>query len=215
MNVLLLMAHADDESLGAGGTIQRLLATGHEVQLLIMSNGLVKRNGLVHDNRAALARACTLLGLSSYAFLELEDQRFEQYPLSELADKVNHVLVDQPELIITHAPSDLNQDHRIAYEVACIIGRPRDQAVGLIACEIPCVTTWHGYVFQPHLYVDITVELDVKVMAFGCYENETKRFPDPYSAEGLRTLAHMRGMESGYAAAEAFQIIRWYPHLAF
>ncbi len=212
MKVLLLLAHADDESLGAGGTIQQLLAQGHQVQLIIASDGVVDMRDQATDNRAPLARACGILGIPNWATLGLPDQRFEQIAVSEIARKTAKAIHRPPDLIITHSHRDLNQDHRIISEVAKIIGRPRNRAVSILTCEIPCVGLWNGEPFQPNFYVPLSEDqLKRKIEAFGCYSEENKTFPDPYSAEGLKTLARQRGMESGSDAAEAFEIIRWYP----
>lgn len=39
MNVLVAVAHPDDEGLGAGGTIARLVKAGYIVDCLILSGG--------------------------------------------------------------------------------------------------------------------------------------------------------------------------------
>lgn len=209
MQVLLLLAHADDETLGAGGTVQKLIAKGHSVQLLIVSDGIVGMREDNSDNRDALGRACELLGINDVSCLNFKDQQFEQYPIAEIANAVSKKMVS-PNLIITHAGTDLNQDHRIVHEVAKIVGRPRRRQISILGCEIPFVSAWNHQAFLPQFFVDITEQLDRKIEAFSCYSNEVRTFPDPYSSEGLRTLAKFRGMESGYLAAEAFQVIRWF-----
>ncbi|MEO0468835.1 MAG: PIG-L deacetylase family protein [Bacteroidota bacterium] len=212
MQVLLLLAHADDETLGAGGTVQKLIAKGHSVQLIIVSDGVVALRDGAPNNRSALMAACKLLGIGDVQCLDFADQRFETYPIAEIANRVSQS-IQQPDLIITHSAKDLNQDHRIVSEVARIIGRPRHRQIGLLACEIPCVAQWNQQPFAPQLYIDITEQLEKKIRAFECYQNEVRRFPDPYSAEGLRTIARFRGIESGYEAAEAFEVVRWFEGL--
>ena len=209
MQVLLLLAHADDESLGAGGFVQKLLAQGHKVQLLIVSDGVVAMRNDDSDNRFALRKACTLLGITDWQCLDFPDQRFDTFPIAEIANRASS-LVKAPDLIITHAETDLNRDHRIVAEVARIIGRPRGRAVSILACEIPSVSRWNGQEFAPNFYVSLTeAQLARKIQAFGVYQNEVRTFPDPYSAEGLRNLARFRGQESGSMAAEAFRVVRW------
>ncbi|MEM9986541.1 MAG: PIG-L deacetylase family protein [Bacteroidota bacterium] len=212
MQVLILLAHADDETLGAGGTIQQLIQQGHQVQLLIASEGLVKLREEAADNRASLAKACELLGLSEWDTLGLPDQQFEGVPVADICRLLPSRLTFEPDLIISHSQKDLNRDHRIIAEVAHIVGRPRAKPVSLLACEIPSVSIWHGYPFHPTFYVGLTsAQLDKKLEAFAAYKHEIRPFPDPYSLEGLRILAQNRGMESGLEAAEAFELIRWYP----
>jgi len=44
MRVLTVAAHPDDETLGAGGTMALLAAQGHEVHVLILSDGVTSRH---------------------------------------------------------------------------------------------------------------------------------------------------------------------------
>lgn len=211
MQILLLLAHADDESLGAGGAIQKWLAEGHQIQLLIVSDGIVGMRQGAADNRAPLQEACQLLGIRDVQTLDFPDQQFELQTVAAIANKASHAIHTPPDLIVTHSAKDLNQDHRITAEVAKIIGRPRGRQVSILGCEIPSVATWNGQPFAPQLYVSLTeVQLQKKIEAFACYQNETRTFPDPYSAKGLEVMARFRGQESGNQAAEAFEVIRWY-----
>lgn len=209
MNILLLFAHADDESLGAGGLIPKLIANGHKLQLRVVSDGIVNMRKDTPDNRQGLKNACNILGIKDVKCLNFNDQQFEMYPMAKIANAVTNS-IHIPQLIITHSAADLNQDHQIVHQVAKIIGRPRNQQVGILGAEIPCVATWNSKGFHPQLYVDIQAQLATKMEAFNCYKNELRQFPDPYSKEGLRTLARFRGMEAGYEAAEAFEIVRWF-----
>ena len=196
MNVTLLLAHADDETLGAGGTVQKLLARGHAVRLVVVSDGVVAMRGAGNDNRAALAQACAMLGIGDYTCLGFRDQQFDQYPVAEIANRAAAAL-GEPDLIITHTDTDLNRDHRIVNEVAKILGRPRKRPVSILGCEIPCVSAWNGEAFRPQLYVDISAQLEPKIAAFSCYANEVKTFPDAYSPEGLRAMGQFRAGEAG------------------
>ncbi len=212
MQVLILLAHADDETLGTGGTIQQLIQQGHQVQLAIASEGIVKLRDEASDNRASLAKACQQLGISNWVTLGLPDQQFERIPVADICRLAQPKLSIDPDLIISHSQKDLNRDHRIIAEVAHILGRPRTKPISLLACEIPSVTIWHGNPFHPQFYVGLTTtQLEKKLEAFAAYKHEIRAFPDPYSLKGLRILAQNRGMESGFEAAEAFEVIRWYP----
>lgn len=213
MNYLILLAHADDETLGCGGTVPYLLAKGHHVQLLIASDGIVRMRDKEDDNRAHLHKACEILGIHHVDCLNLPDQKFEQVPQSEIVNLTQKYLSEPPDVIITHSASDLNLDHRIIHQVAKIVGRPRSRQVGILGCEIPASSQWNEKSFKPDFYVNIEAYIDQKLNAFEVYTSEKKEFPDPFSLEGLQILAQFRGMESGNKLAEAFEVIRWYPGL--
>jgi N-acetylglucosamine malate deacetylase 1 len=209
MEALVLVAHADDETLGAGGTMQKLAKRGWNVNVVILSNGLAEARGKGDDNRSGAIAACEHLGVKEPRLLGFADQRFEQVPLADLANSVSS-LGFQPDLIITHSETDLNLDHKITCQVAKIVGRPKNKAISIVACEIPNTSFWNGHAFPANFYVDITREIDVKIEAFAEYENELKPFPHPWSERGLRLLAEYHGMQCGFAYAEAFSIIRAY-----
>ena len=42
-NVLVIVAHADDETLGCGGTIQKLKKLGYQVYVMIFTDGVSSR----------------------------------------------------------------------------------------------------------------------------------------------------------------------------
>lgn len=215
MKVLILLAHADDESLGAGGTIPWLLKRGHQVQLIVASEGIVKMRKHADDNRSALRKACEILGISDLTTLGFPDQGFDVIPQAEIANAVFEQLDGLPDLIITHSSQDLNLDHGIIHQVAKIVGRPRQKPIGILGCEIPASATWNGKGFPAQFYVDIEPFLEKKLAAFGEYVNENRDFPDPFSLEGLQILAKFRGMEAGMKAAEAFEVVRMNGNLFF
>lgn len=208
-SALVLVAHADDETLGCGGTIQKLLRTGWSVEVVIMSESVVRARGTVEDNRASAVRACAILGVGEPRFMGFADQEFDAVPMAELAGSVG-ALGLTPDLILTHATTDLNKDHVLTAEVARIVGRPRSKPVSILACEIPSTTFWNGAVFDANYYVDITETLENKIRAFEQYDNEIRPYPHPWSREGLELLAKYHGMQCGMGRAEAFQVVRGY-----
>lgn len=209
MEALILVSHADDETLGAGGTIQKLIKRGWKVQVAILSSGCLDTRGSLQDNRPGAIAACKMLGVDEPKLLGFPDQKFDTIPIADLA---NAVLGQgyQPDLIITHTETDLNFDHRLTSQVAKIVGRPKKKPVSILGCEVPNTSFWNGKPFPANFYVDITEEIDVKIEAFALYENEVQPYPHPWSKKGLRLLAEYHGMQCGFPFAEAFSIIRAY-----
>lgn len=215
MNVTLLIAHADDETLGAGGLIPKLIAGGHKLQVVLASDGHIQARSEGIRNMDAFNTACKLFGIHDIQYLRLEDQYFDKYPVAEISNNAMKC-ADAPDLIITHTDSDLNRDHRIINEVAKIIGRPKTKPVSILGMEIGNTSRWNGRSFNPQLYVDITDTIGLKQQAFALYENEIRAFPYPYSDKGIEVLAQFRGMESGCEYAEAYEVIRMHnQHIQF
>jgi len=209
MEALVLVAHADDETLGAGGTIQKVVKRVWKVNVVILSNGLLEVRGKGEDNRFGAIAACEVLGVGEPKLLGFADQQFDQVPMAELANSVFSLGLE-PDLILTHSETDLNLDHKITCQVAKIVGRPKKKPISILACEIPNTSFWNGEPFPANFYVDITEEIDRKIEAFARYENELQPFPHPWSKRGLKLLAEYHGMQAGFAYAEAFSIIRAY-----
>ena len=86
MKALILVAHADDETLGAGGTIQKLTKADWDVQIVIMADGIIRtRSDTTQDNRRHAKEACAELGVDEPVFVGFPDQKFDSFPMSELA----------------------------------------------------------------------------------------------------------------------------------
>ena len=208
-DVLILVAHADDESLGAGGYIPKLIDRGHNVTVVIVSNCMLTVRGIEQDNRQDSLKACKILGVNKIHFLDYKDQKYDMYPIAEIANSVLELNID-PDLIISHVDTDLNKDHRIVSDVAKIIGRPKHKPITILGCEIPNTSAWNASPFQANYYVNIEDTFKQKIDAFSQYGNELQEFPHPCSEHGLTVLAQFRGMESGNRYAEAFHVVRMF-----
>ena len=64
MLALVLVAHADDETLGVGGTILKLKEKGWDVNIVALSDGKLTVRGKKQDNRESFNNACKLLDSS-------------------------------------------------------------------------------------------------------------------------------------------------------
>ncbi len=207
MNITFLIAHADDETLGAGGLIPILIAKGHSVEIILASDGHIQARQEGIHNLESFKKAIHVLGVHKVHYLHLNDQVFDKYAFAEITTKVMECM-NEPDIIITHCDTDLNNDHRIMCDVAKIAGRPKTKPVSILGMEIANTSRWNGKSMNANFYVDISNTFGIKAKAFECYHNEHRAFPYPYSHKGLEVLAQFRGMEAGCLYAEAFEIIR-------
>ncbi len=206
-HAIVIAAHADDETLGCGGTIAKLARAGWRIDVVIVSDGVVTARGTEQDNREDARAACKLLGVDEPHFLGFPDQRLDEVSMMELSQTLVP-LTDGPDLVMTHATADLNRDHRLIAEATRIAWRPQDRAVSILEFEIPASAYWNGQTFAANYYVDITDTLDVKLAALSCYTTEAKAAPHPRSPEGVAHLAHYHGGHATTDAAEAFRLLR-------
>lgn len=206
-HAIVVAAHADDETLGCGGTIAKLTRSGWHVDIVIVSDGVVTARGTQQDNREDAKAACKLLGVESPRFLGFPDQRLDEVSMMELSNTLVP-LTDGPDLVMTHATADLNRDHRLIAEAARIAWRPTERAVSILEFEIPASAYWNGQTFAANYYVDISDTLDVKIAALSTYTTEARAAPHPRSPEGVAHLAHYHGGHAATRAAEAFRLLR-------
>lgn len=210
MQIVLFVSHVDDEILGAGGTIPQMVAAGHDMQVVYVTNGLLHPPKDI-DNRPKARDALDGLGIpdSSIHFLGFPNQRFDKGPLIDI-NKQFEQLDLSPDLIVTNAKTDVNQDHRQVFESAMIVGRSIDSQIGIMTCEVQGSSEWNDERFNPNFYVDISETVDQKIAAMEKIDTEMESWPHPRSERGMRVKARQRGMEVGYDFAEAFRIVRWF-----
>ena len=222
--VLAVVAHADDEALGCGGTLARHAANGDVVHLLVLADGVTARyaeysNDTHYEeiaNRELQARsAARVLGIQPPIFGGFPDNRCDSVPLLEIAKLVENVIEKlKPDIVYTHHANDLNIDHCIAHQAVLTACRPLRRASirAIYSFETLSSTEWEpagkGRMFQPTRFVDISAHLEAKRAAIAAYGEEMRPFPHPRSLEAIEALWRMRGAQSGLFAAEAFVVIR-------
>jgi len=224
MNILVVAAHPDDEVLGCGGSIAKWAKGGHAVHVVILAEGATSRDAVrdresrvveLSSLKSAASRAGEILGAVSVQVMDMPDNRMDSLDrldvIKAIERKVERV---KPEMVVTHHAGDVNIDHRIIHEAVVTACRPLPGHVvkKLLAFEISSSTEWQtsgsAAMFIPNYYVDITLELDLKMEALAEYESEMRPWPHSRSMQALEHLARWRGASVGCEAAEAFQLLR-------
>lgn len=220
--VLVVAAHPDDELLGEGATIRRLVDEGAVAHALILAEGATSRAGSREEaDRSELAvlkddarRAAQIIGFEEVAFCGYPDNRMDSVDLLDVVKEVSACIdAFKPDTIFTHHHGDLNVDHRVACEAVLTATRPMEDCFvkKIYAFETPSSSEWEFGVlgaFVPNVFVDVTTTLQAKIDGMACYEGESRPSPHPRSSEALRALAEYRGSIAGCRYAEAFQLLR-------
>lgn len=217
MRVLVIAAHPDDETIGAGGTIARHVGQGDQVYWSVVTQGYhpLRSDIELAEARAQVLKVQQVLGIKEVLFCGFPTVKLNTVPYGEISSALQRV-VDQvrPDVVYTTPPSDINQDHRIVYDCTLVATRPLPgcSVRRLLAYEIG-PTARFGlpagcYPFVANVFVDISEYLDKKLEAMGCYKTQLREYPHPRSAESLRVMAAERGLSVGLKAAECFQLVR-------
>jgi len=223
MNILIMAAHPDDEVLGCGGTIARLVTEGHQVHVAILGEGITSRyrqrdqadKDLILQLKGKSHQVGELLGVDQVYTFDLPDNRFDTIPLLDIIKPIEDLIeCIQPQIIYTHHGGDLNIDHCQVFRATLTAARPLPgfPVKTIYAYEVPSSTEWafgkFHPPFQPNVFMDITTTLENKIHAMALYETEGRNFPHPRSPEALRATAIRWGAVSGCCAAEAFELVR-------
>jgi LmbE family N-acetylglucosaminyl deacetylase len=215
--MLVVSPHADDETLGPGGTIARFVHAGGEVTVLTVTGDLppVYPPGVwemtVDESRLAHA----ILGVKRSIFWERPAVTLGQVPVYELNHEFLKVVEEVAPDIVLVPFYDRHVDHRLAFESAMVALRPvgPGKDVQMVAAyETLSETHWNAPAiepgFVPNWSVDITDEIDVKLDAMRCYQSAIDASPIARSVDAVRSLALFRGSQVGVGFAEAFHVIR-------
>jgi LmbE family N-acetylglucosaminyl deacetylase len=223
MNVLVLAAHPDDEVLGCGGTIARLVKEGHTVHISIFGEGITSRYdqrekadpGLVSELHGRAQAVADYLGASELILHSLPDNRFDTVPMLDVVKLIERLVERlQPEVVYTQHGGDLNIDHVVLFRATLAATRPTGDCPvrEVYAYEVNSSTEWAFQKFEPsfhpNVFVNIGETLERKVHAMQLYESEARPFPHPRAPEALRAAAWRWGSTAGVAAAEAFELVR-------
>tara|TARA_Y100001968_G_C18951644_1_gene523524 strand:- start:245 stop:538 length:294 start_codon:yes stop_codon:yes gene_type:complete len=87
---------------------------------------------------------------------------------------------------------------------------PGNKNLSIYTFEVLTSTEWSFTdSFIPNTYISLSEKnINQKWKALSLYESEVKAYPYPRSAEGIKALAQIRGMQSGVKYAESFTLVR-------
>lgn len=219
MNYLVVVAHPDDEVLGAGATIHKLIREGNRVAVAILSGQAAARANISATLSEDQEKSMKILGVDKVFQTDFPNIRMNTVAHLDIVRYIENCIMEwQAEAIITHHPGDVNIDHQEvskAVNAACRLFQRTDgvpKLRRLMYMEVPSSTEWSLNAsqnpFVPNLFVEIGKEgLEKKLEALSAYVGVMRPYPHPRSIEALTGLAACRGAQAGVDYAEAFQSV--------
>jgi LmbE family N-acetylglucosaminyl deacetylase len=224
--IMIVAAHPDDELLGLGATMNKLIAecnvTAHVV---ILGEGITSRSDQrnvaewkseLDTHRANIASAQKCIGYQSVSIHDFPDNRFDSVALLDIIKVVEKEKSEfKPDIIFTHHGGDVNIDHQRTFEAVITACRPMESegVKAIFTFETPSGTEWRASsdprTFIPNFFVTVAEgNIDAKIQGMECYQFEKRAYPHPRSPEALKIQAQRWGVSVGYPFAEAFCLIR-------
>lgn len=208
--------HPDDETLGAGGTILRMLAEGNEVYWLnftaILNLDRFSKD-ILERRKVQLSEIERFYHFSGVYHLDMPTTELEKIDSGEAIDRVGRIFRKiEPNLLILPDYNDAHSDHKKVFEwcYACskIFRFPFVKQI--MTMEIISETDFGIPMnpFVPNYYVDITDYMGKKINAMEIYDTELDDAPFPRSIDNIKALAMVNGARAGVRYVEAFRLIK-------
>jgi len=218
--ILIVVAHPDDEVLGCGGFIHKYSKT-NEIYSVILSGKVEAREKRpeLEELLENINKANSILGIKKTFLGKFPNIKFNNVAHLEMVKFIEKTIIEvQPEIILTHHPNDLNNDH---YQVsqACqaassLYLRRKDLSpIEFLAfMEILSSTEWSysntNSTYQPNTFIELSeIDIDMKIKALNSYKDVMRPWPHSRSAEVLKSHSIYRGAQFGVKFAETLQTI--------
>ena len=224
--ILVVVAHPDDELLGLGATMHKLIyEESCQVRAIILGEGITSRSDKRNPaewskelkiHRENIEEARKTIGYDSVGIYDFPDNRFDTIALLDIIKVIEKEKEKfKPEIIFTHHGGDVNIDHQRTFEAVITATRPmKNELVKIIITfETPSGTEWIASSdprkFTPNLFIELSEKnLEAKIKGMESYKFEKRKNPHPRSPRALKVRAQYWGVINGVSFAEPFQIIR-------
>jgi len=210
--VVVLAPHPDDEVFGCGGTLAQMAAAGAEIDVYILTDGVLrsewsdldgllaqqKRQAKAEQRRQESIRAAEILGYPQPIFMGLQDGELLQHV--HLSDELGSRLAAMcPDLILAPSIWEMHRDHRAVAQAALSL---------LLQSSGDCQLAFYevGVPLIPNLMVDISGSQNRKDRAMQCFGSQLEA--QAY-ADQIRGLNRFRSYTLGQQvfSAEAFHLV--------
>lgn len=201
LKIIVTGGHPGDPEYGCGGTVARYSDQGHDVVLLYLNRG---EKVCPETPAATAANVRPSEARHACEILKARPLFAPQCDGSAVVDAAHYqefrklLEAEKPDVLFTHWPVDGHRDHRAISMLSYDTWLSMNKKFAFYYYEVS--DGEDTLMFTPTDYVDITATEGRKRQA--CYAHASQS-PDKFYA--LQTqVSRFRGVESGYAQAEAF-----------
>jgi len=211
--ILVCCAHADDETIGMGATINKYSLEGKEIITVIFSFGeksspWLKTEDLIMDRKKEAKSIGEFLGSSETIFLGLADANLQnEIKDPKIKEVLKRILIRfKPDKIFTHSGEDphISGDHKAVNKIVLETMQEfdKDKKIPVYVFEVWNVVNE----LKPAIYVDVSKTFSKKIEAMKKYKGQkTSIYP-------LLIPVYVRAILAGFANhcrfAEKFYKVR-------
>lgn len=221
MDCLVVVAHPDDEVLGAGALMDKLSREGRRISVCVMDGTVQARSARPDDDalNRDISDSMSALGVSQVVRGDFPNIQMNTVPHLKMVQFIEKAIEEtEPDLVITHHPADTNNDHlhtSLACQAAIRLFQ-RHPGVKPVKefwfMEVLSATDWSTNramrAFTPNTFVGVGRDgIRRKIEALSRYRDVMRPYPHPRSEEALMGLAACRGAQAGLEYAEAFECV--------
>lgn len=219
MNVLVICAHPDDETIGCGGSLLRHAARGDGVywQILTKAHEPMWSADCIRAKEREVEEVAVAYRARDVIWSEFPSTRLDVTGLNDVIAAVRDAVGRiQPSVVYVVHHGDVHSDHAAVFRATttvlkpfhmCRLGVRRILAFECLSSTDAAPPTSAG-AFVPNVFHDITPYIDQKLAVMALYRSEAQPYPLPRDPSSLRALARVRGATIGVEYAEAFNVVR-------
>lgn len=200
--ILFITPHPDDETLGCGGIISKLVDTDAVVEVVLCTDDNVEDElGEKGIRLKEFQEAISILGVDKVFYMGQKDGTLKANN-ELLAKQIARLIIDQKiDWIFIPYILDVNEDHRA---VARILAKSLSNIPSI---NVAMYEVWTPILY-PNLYVDITDTYSNKVKAISCYSTQEQLYNIKSKVEGMDRLRTSLLMKKTYQHVEAFKTFK-------
>jgi len=214
--ILVIAPHPDDETIGCGGTLLRHRDHGDEISCVIVTklktnDQWTRQSVIAKENE--IEKVKKIYQFKSFDRFDFVPTELDKMPFNSLVSKISNLFDKlKPEVIYIPNISDVHTDHQVVSKAVMSSSKWfRSHSIRQIKMYETLSETNFNFSenndFNPNVFVEITKYLEKKIEICKCYATEFQKHPFPRSEESIRSLAKLRGSQSGFEAAESFKLV--------
>lgn len=225
MRVMAFGAHPDDIEFQCAGTLAKYSSEGHEVAIVISTNGEVGSMTLEKNEIAAVreqeARESASKISAEFFWMGYPDEFLFNTPDVRL-HFIDVIRQFRPDIILCpDKDADYHPDHtttgQIVWDIHVMVTVPNIDTKNEPCKVIPDIffmDTIAGVNFIPEFYVDITDFWDIKASMIACHKSQEGWMVEQYGVSCVefgQIQTRFRGFQGGSKYAECFRRPKFFP----